>query len=77
MNTYHVYSSIYWSYGCEQTLLGATSNKYHLDSDEKKNKMGGGRKYMKRNRVAILDRVTKDILVEKLTLNKDLKEMIR
>ena len=39
--------------------------------------MGGGRKYMKRNRVAILDRVTKDILVEKLTLNKDLKEMIR
>ena len=73
MNTYHVYSSIYWSYGCEQTLLGVTSNKYHLDSDEKKNKTGGGRKYMKRNRVAILDRVTKDILVEKLTLNKDLK----
>lgn len=32
---------------------------------------------MKRNRVAILDRVTKDILVEKLTLNKDLKEMMR
>ena len=28
-------------------LLGVTGNKYRLDSDEKKNKMGGGgRKYM-------------------------------
>ena len=31
----------------------------------------------KSNRVADLDRVTKDGLVEKLTLNKDLKEMMR
>ena len=72
-----MYSSIYWSYICEQTLLGVTSNKYHLDSDEKKNKMVEGGNIWKRNKVAILDRVTKDSLFEKLTLNKDLKEMMR
>ena len=72
-----MYSSIYWSYICEQTLLGVTNNKYHLDSDEKKNKMVEGGNIWKRNKVAILDRVTKDSLFEKLTLNKDLKEMMR
>ena len=68
------------TYGKGIELQFQTSNKYHLDSDEKKNKMVEGGNIWKRNRDAIFfscNFVTKDSLFEKLTLNKDLKEMMR